>query len=255
MLFNINPNLNFWIASCSAVIFLLLLWQLREVKTDALSQLEYSKSGNLTLSDAITLFRLPRCWALIVFVTGVSVYNVYDQQFPVYFASLFSDVRHGNEMNGFLNSFQVFLGAGERFLAPFFINKMGGNGLLLSELIMALRLFGSGPAADAVTIFCMKLLHAVELPILLIAMFNYITTRFDPRLYATLYRVGFQFITQVCASVLSPLAGHSYNLLAFADTYMFMGMLVLVLTLRSIFLLTADKSQTPFPDIKTYTSK
>ena len=83
MLFNINPDLNFWMASCSAAIFLLLLWQLREVKTDALSQLEYGKSSTLTLSDAMTLFRLPRFWALIVFVTGVSVYNVYDQQFPV----------------------------------------------------------------------------------------------------------------------------------------------------------------------------
>lgn len=246
MLFNINPNLNFWMASCSAAIFLLLLWQLREVKTDALSQLEYGKSSTLTLSDAMTLFRLPRFWALIVFVTGVSVYNVYDQQFPVYFASLFSDVRHGNEMYGFLNSFQVFLEAGGMFLAPFVVNKIGAkNGLLLSGTIMALRVFGSGLAADAVTISCMKLLHAVELPILLIAMFKYITTRFDPRLSATLYLVGFQFITQVCASVLSPLAGHGYDLLGFADTYMIMGTLVLVLTLVSVFLLTGEKSQAP----------
>lgn len=246
MLFNINPNLNFWMASSSAVIFLLLLWRLREVKTDALNQLEYGKPGNLQLADAVALFRLPRFWALIVFVTGVSVYNVYDQQFPVYFSSLFSDVKNGNEMYGFLNSFQVFLEAGGMFLAPFIVNKIGAkNGLLLSGLIMALRVFGSGLAADAVTISCMKLLHAVELPILLIAMFKYITTRFDPRLSATLYLVGFQFITQVCASVLSPLAGHGYDLIGFADTYMIMGMLVLVLTLISGFLLIGEKSRTP----------
>jgi len=76
-------------------------------------------------------------------------------------------------------------------------------------------------------------------------MFKYITTRFDPRLSATLYLVGFQFITQVCASVLSPLAGHGYDLLGFADTYMIMGTLVLVLTLLSVFLLTGEKSQAP----------
>ncbi len=246
MLFNIDPNLNFWMASLSAGVFLILLGCLREVKTDAMSQLEYGKPGNLTFKDAAALFRLPRFWALIVFVMGVSVYNVYDQQFPVYFSSLFSDVKNGNEMYGFLNSFQVFLEAGGMFLAPFVVNRIGAkNGLLLSGLIMALRIFGSGLAADAVTISLMKLLHAVELPILLIAMFKYITTRFDPRLSATLYLVGFQFITQVCASVLSPLAGRGYDLIGFADTYMIMGLLVLALTLLSCFLLLGEKRSTP----------
>jgi len=245
-LFNIDPNLNFWMASSAAVVFLLLLACLREVKTDALSQLEYGKPDSLTLADVAALLRLPRFWALIVFVSGVSVYNVYDQQFPVYFASLFSDVKNGNEMYGFLNSFQVFLEAGGMFLAPLVVNRIGAkNGLLLSGLIMALRVIGSGLAADAVTISLMKLLHAVELPILLIAMFKYITTRFDARLSATLYLVGFQFVTQVCASVLSPLAGHGYDLIGFADTYMIMGLLVLVLTLLSCFLLLGEKPSTP----------
>jgi len=245
-LFNINPNLNFWMASSAAVVFLLLLACLREVKTDALSQLEYGKSDGLTLADVAALFRLPRFWALIVFVSGVSVYNVYDQQFPVYFSSLFSDVKNGNEMYGFLNSFQVFLEAGGMFLAPLVVNRIGAkNGLLLSGMIMALRVIGSGLAADAVTISLMKLLHAVELPILLIAMFKYITTRFDARLSATLYLVGFQFVTQVCASVLSPLAGHGYDLIGFANTYMIMGTLVLGLTLISCFLLLGDKASMP----------
>ena len=245
-LFNINPNLNFWMASSAAVVFLLLLACLREVKTDALSQLEYGKSDGLTLADVAALFRLPRFWALIVFVSGVSVYNVYDQQFPVYFSSLFSDVKNGNEMYGFLNSFQVLLEAGGMFLAPLVVNRIGAkNGLLLSGMIMALRVIGSGLAADAVTISLMKLLHAVELPILLIAMFKYITTRFDARLSATLYLVGFQFVTQVCASVLSPLAGHGYDLIGFANTYMIMGTLVLGLTLISCFLLLGDKASMP----------
>lgn len=245
-LFNIDPNLNFWMASSAAVVFLLLLACLREVKTEALSQLEYGKSDGLTLADVAALFRLPRFWALIVFVSGVSVYNVYDQQFPVYFSSLFSDVKNGNEMYGFLNSFQVLLEAGGMFLAPLVVNRIGAkNGLLLSGMIMALRVIGSGLAADAVTISLMKLLHAVELPILLIAMFKYITTRFDARLSATLYLVGFQFVTQVCASVLSPLAGHGYDLIGFASTYMIMGTLVLGLTLISCFLLLGDKASMP----------
>ncbi|MFV8759089.1 MFS transporter [Yersinia enterocolitica] len=241
MLFNINPNINFWMASASAALFLLLLWRLHEVKADAMGQLEYGKSSALKLHDTLSLLRLSRFWALVVFVTGVSVYNVYDQQFPVYFSSLFADPRHGNEMYGFLNSLQVFLEAGGMFLAPFLVNRIGAKkGLLLSGLIMAMRIFGSGLAQDAATISLMKLLHAVELPILLIAMFKYIAANFDPRLSATLYLVGFQFVTQVCASIFSPLAGISYDHIGFADTYMVMGAIVLGLTVISCFMLRAE---------------
>ncbi|HEN3655737.1 TPA: oligosaccharide MFS transporter, partial [Yersinia enterocolitica] len=232
---------NFWMASASAALFLLLLWRLHEVKADAMGQLEYGKSTALTLHDTLSLLRLSRFWALVVFVTGVSVYNVYDQQFPVYFSSLFADPHHGNEMYGFLNSLQVFLEAGGMFLAPFLVNRIGAKkGLLLSGLIMAMRIFGSGLAQDAATISLMKLLHAVELPILLIAMFKYIAANFDPRLSATLYLVGFQFVTQVCASIFSPLAGISYDHIGFADTYMAMGAIVLGLTVISCFMLRAE---------------
>ncbi|MFM1345297.1 MFS transporter [Yersinia proxima] len=250
MLFNINPNINFWMASASAALFLLLLWRLHEVKVDAMGQLEYGKSSALTLQDTLSLLRLSRFWALVVFVTGVSVYNVYDQQFPVYFSSLFADSRRGNEMYGFLNSLQVFLEAGGMFLAPFLVNRIGAKkGLLLSGLIMAMRIFGSGLAQDAATISLMKLLHAVELPILLIAMFKYIAANFDPRLSATLYLVGFQFVTQVCASIFSPLAGISYDHIGFADTYMIMGAIVLGLTVISCFMLR-DESYTDDPSLQ-----
>jgi OHS family lactose permease-like MFS transporter len=73
-------------------------------------------------------------------------------------------------------------------------------------------------------------------------MFKYITTQFDQRLSATLYLVGFQFITSICATVLSPLVGRGYDQLGFADTYMILAGLVLALTLISAFLL---KDSTP----------
>ena len=241
LLFNINPQLNFWMGSVSALIFITLLWWMKDVQTNAFNQLEYGKTSSLSLSDALSLLKLPRFWALVVFVCGVSVYNVYDQQFPIYFASLFSDVNQGNEMFGFLNSFQVFLEAIGLFLAPFLVNKIGAKrSLLLSGFIMALRIFGSGMAVDPVMISLMKLLHAVELPILLISMFKYITTQFDQRLSATLYLVGFQFVTSICASVLSPLVGRGYDQLGFPETYMILAGLVLFFTLISSFLLNGD---------------
>ncbi|MFI8418168.1 MFS transporter [Serratia sp. NPDC078593] len=237
-MFNVNPNINFWLASASAIIFILLLSQIRELKPNAMSCLAYGKPENLTLKDAVDLLQLPGFWALVVFVIGISVYNVFDQQFSVYFAAQFSTPQQGNEMYGFLNSLQVFLEAGGMFLAPLLINRIGAKrGLLLAGSVMALRMFGSGLVNGALLISAMKLLHAVELPILLIAIFKYIASRFDSRLSSTLYLVGFQFITQVMASILSPLAGYGYDHIGFADTYLLMGCAVACTTLLSCFLL------------------
>lgn len=240
-LFNYDPNINFWIASISALCFLFLLWRLNEVKVDAMTELEYGKSENISLKHIAGIIKNTRFWALVLFVIGVSVYNVYDQQFPVYFASLFSNVKEGNEMYSTLNALQVFLEAGGMFLAPWLVNRIGAKkGLLLSGLLMSLRIIGSGLVDTPLLISFMKLLHAVELPILLISMFKYITSRFDPRLSATLYLVGFQFITQVCASLLSSLAGRAYDHIGFAQTYLYLGSIVLILTLLSTLFLTAD---------------
>lgn len=240
-IFNVNPNINFWLASASAIIFILLLSQIRELKPNAMSSLAYGKPENLTLKDALGLLQLPGFWALVVFVLGISVYNVFDQQFSVYFAAQFSTPQQGNEMYGFLNSLQVFLEAGGMFLAPLLINRIGAKrGLLLAGSVMALRMFGSGLVNGALLISAMKLLHAVELPILLIAIFKYIASRFDSRLSSTLYLVGFQFITQVMASILSPLAGYGYDHIGFADTYLLMGCAVACTTLLSCFLLRGD---------------
>ncbi|MCA4822232.1 MAG: MFS transporter [Serratia rubidaea] len=240
-IFNIDPDINFWLASASAVVFLLLLSQVRELKANAMAELEYGKAENLRLQDAVALLRLPGFWALAIFVLGISVYSVFDQQFSVYFAAQFATPQQGNEMYGFLNSLQVFLEAGGMFLAPLLVNRIGSKqGLLLAGAVMTLRMLGSGLVSGALLISLMKLLHAVELPILLIAIFKYIATRFDSRLSSTLYLVGFQFITQVMASFLSPLAGYGYDRIGFADTYLLMGGVVAATTLLSCWLLRGE---------------
>ncbi|USQ51531.1 oligosaccharide MFS transporter [Serratia marcescens] len=242
---SIRTSISGWPA---AVVFLLLLSQVRELKPNAMAGLAFGKPENLRLQDALALLRMPGFWALVVFVLGISVYNVFDQQFSVYFASQFASREQGNEMYGFLNSLQVFLEAGGMFLAPLLVNRIGAKqGLLLAGGVMALRMFGSGLVSGALMISAMKLLHAVELPILLIAIFKYIASRFDSRLSSTLYLVGFQFITQVMASFLSPLAGYGYDRIGFADTYLLMGCAVAATTLVSCFLLRGERSASATP--------
>lgn len=86
-----------------------------------------------------------------------------------------------------------------------------------------------------------KLLHAVELPVLLVSIFKYNSLNFDKRLSSTLYLVGFACTSSVVATVLSPLAGYSYEIYGFARSYLIMGLMVFCTTFISIFLLRGNK--------------
>jgi len=240
-IFNISPTLNFVLASVSALVFLVCLWFVKA--SDESKEVNLS-AGALKITDAIALFKDAKFWAFTTFVIGVScIYGVYDQQFPVYFAAQFPTREEGNAMYGYLNSFQVFLEAGGMFLAPFLVNKIGAkNGLIVSGVVMALRIIGSGYATDPLSISAMKLLHAVELPIMLIAIFKYISATFDARLSATIYIVGFQFMGQVAASGLSVFTGILYDAIGFAEAYKLIGIVVAFFVVVSAFVLTSDKN-------------
>ncbi|WP_190323628.1 MFS transporter, partial [Enterobacter hormaechei] len=75
-----------------------------------------------------------------------------------------------------------------------------------------------GPVLISIT----KLLNAVDLPVLLVSVFQYNSLHFDKRLSSTLYLVGFACTSSVIASVLSPLAGYSYEKYGFAQSYLIM---------------------------------
>lgn len=252
-IFNINPNINFLLASSSAVIFLVILYFVRLTKVDALGQLHYGKVEKIQLSDAFGLLKLSQFWAFVVFVVGVSMYGVYDQQFSVFFTHQFPTLEEGNRFYGFLNSVQVFLEAGGMALAPFLVNRFGiKNSLVLSGAVMTLRIVASGLVHGAIMISAVKLLHAVELPILLVSVFKFFATRFDNRLSSTLYLGGFQFFGQVCSSVLSPLAGYGYDSFGFQSTYIVMGCITGTFIVIAAFLLKSDKAIESLNQKKSY---
>ncbi|MBA6297785.1 MFS transporter [Colwellia sp. MB02u-9] len=246
-LLNLNPNYNFWLSSlCGAAFLILIVF----VNTQSLVKVHDEFNGVSTapkLHDIVGLFKLPQFWQFIVFVLGVTcIYSVYDQQFPIYFSSLFPTEEEGNVTYGYLNSFQVFLEAGGMFVAPFIVNKIGAkNGLILSGAIMAIRMIGSGFADDVIFISAMKLLHAVELPILLVAIFKYIAINFDKRLSSSIYLVGFLVFSQVGASILSVGIGTLYDNIGFAASYKILGSIVAIFTFISIFILknSSEKHQ------------
>lgn len=238
-LFNINPHINFWVASVSAVILGAIIFS---VKVE-MSSYEMEKAESVTLRDVGSLFLLKEFWFFMIYVVGVTcVYGVYDQQFPIYYASLFPTESIGNQVFGYLNSFQVFLEAGMMFAAPFIVNKIGAkNSLILAGFLMGFRIIGSGLVVGPIGISSMKLIHALELPIMLIAIFKYLAANFDTRLSSILYLVGFQFASQIGASVLSPIAGGLYDSVGFSRTYLIMGGMVLVFNVISMFTLLNSK--------------
>ena len=238
-LFNINPHINFWVASVSAVILVAIIFS---VKVE-MSSYEMEKAESVTLRDVGNLFLLKEFWFFMIYVVGVTcVYGVYDQQFPIYYASLFPTESIGNQVFGYLNSFQVFLEAGMMFAAPFIVNKIGAkNSLILAGFLMGFRIIGSGLVVGPIGISSMKLIHALELPIMLIAIFKYLAANFDTRLSSILYLVGFQFASQIGASVLSPIAGGLYDGVGFSRTYLIMGGMVLVFNVISMFTLLNSK--------------
>ena len=240
-LFNINPNINFWIASISAIILFFIILSISIEMSDE----DLEKAQSVKIKEVCLLFKLKEFWLFILYVIGVTCfYNVYDQQFPLYYSSMFSSKEIGNQIFGYLNSLQVFLEAGMMFMAPFIVNKIGAKkGLILAGLLMSFRIIGSGLATEPILISCMKLLHSVELPIMLIAVFKYLAANFDTRLSSILYLVGYQFASQVGATVLSPVIGRFYDTVGFSSTYIIMGCIVLVFTIISMFTLASTKKE------------
>lgn len=240
LFFNINPLINFAIASVAGVIFFIALYFL-DVKVMEKNNDQNDNVQKVKLIDAFSLLKQSNFWKLIIFVTGTCVYGVYDQQFPIYYSQQFETLQEGNEMFGYLNSFQVFLEAAGLFIAPWFINKIGvKNGLLFAGFVMAIRMIGSGIVDGPILISIMKLLHSLELPVLLISIFKYNSMHFDKRLSATVYLVGFACTSSVIGTFLSPLAGVFYEHYGFASSYLMMGSLVCAITFISAFLLQKD---------------
>ena len=239
--YNIQADLNFWMASVVALIPLFILSVIK-IPISSKAVEEFSRAKKVTFDDVLKILRMRDFHCLTVFVFGVaSVYVVYEQQFPVYFASVFPSLEMGNEMYGYLNSAQIFLEACGFFCAPWLVNKIGiKNGLMLAGIIMVARILGSGLTDSYILISMIKLLHAAELPILMVSMFKYINTHFDNHLSSTLYLVGFAFVTQFGTIILSPIAGHLYDGIGFANTYLAMAVVAIIFLAFSAKLLRAD---------------
>jgi MFS transporter, OHS family, lactose permease len=244
-LYNLNPAYNYGLASLAGVLLVPILIASRiEPSRD-----EQLSSANLKTRDALAILGIREFWGFMVLILGVTnLYLVYDQQFPRYFASLFADPQTGRTLFGYLSSAQIFVEAGMLFIAPVIVGYLGPKrGLMLATSIMIVRIAGSGIADGPISISCMKMLHSLELPILIVSVFKYIAMHFEARLASTIYMVGFSFGHSLGLALLSPLAGKAYDLFGFPDTYLMIAVFALLFWIWSWFSLAADVPRRPAP--------
>ncbi|GAA0573612.1 oligosaccharide MFS transporter [Rhizomicrobium electricum] len=242
-LFNIDPRIDFFLATAAGLVMLVIIYFAPlKASVDELAQ-----SKALRIGDALAVLGMAKFWRFMVLILGVTtLYLVYDLQFPAYFASQFPDPKTGTAMFGYLNSAQIFVEAGMFFLAPIIVGKTGAkNGLLLAAAIMIIRIAGSGIVTGPVLISCMKMLHSLELPILVTSIFRYIAGNFEARLASTLYLVSTGFVRNTGLMALSVVVGQSYDVIGFPKTYLAIAVIASAFWLLSVFALAPDKKSAP----------
>jgi len=242
MLFSFNPEWVFWMGSAAALMLMLLLLIARPQQNQT-AQVMNALGANqpqISAKMVFSLFRQRKMWMFILYVIGVAcVYDVFDQQFATFFKSFFATPQAGTQAFGFATTAGEMCNAIIMFCSPWIINRIGAkNTLLIAGAIMTTRIIGSAFATTVVEVIALKMLHALEVPFLLVGAFKYITGVFDTRLSATIYLIGFNFAKQMAAIFLSAFAGNMYDRIGFQDTYLILGSIVLVVTLLSAFTLT-----------------
>lgn len=191
MLFNVDPSLVFWMGSGSALLLLLLLFLARPSTSQTAMVMNTLGANSSLISTRMvfSLFRMRQMWMFVLYTIGVAcVYDVFDQQFATFFRSFFDTPQAGIKAFGFATTAGEICNAIIMFCTPWIIHRIGAkNTLLVAGGIMTIRITGSAFATTATEVVILKMLHALEVPFLLVGAFKYITAVFDTRLSATVY--------------------------------------------------------------------
>lgn len=228
------PGLSFWLAS-GAIIVAAICFMLTKIE---LTEEEIERTDSLKVSHALELAKNGQFWMLLLFTLFVTqIYDTYDQQFAQYFSMQFPTLEEGNHWYGILASVQV---CGETLflcLMPWFVNRTGAKwALVIAGTIMSLRIAGSAIQLGPVWIAAVKMMHAIEKPLILVSVFKFIAANFDNKLSSTVYLLVL-FVASIATTIYSPVAGYLYDTIGFASTYLILGSVAGFFTLVSVFTL------------------
>ncbi|MCG8710010.1 oligosaccharide MFS transporter [Brenneria sp. 4F2] len=246
ILFSTNPHYNFYFSSVLGGLFLVINFFFKPNTGTHINNNSAKIVNTPKLSEILALFKMKKFWVLTFFIMGTySLYLVYDQQlFPNFYTSFFSKGEDGFKIYGYLNSFQVFLEATMMLVMPFVIHKIGAkNAIILAALIMVLRILGSAYFNDIYLISCIKLFHAIEIPLFILSIFKYIVTHFEERFSATIFATAFLISQQIGVILLSGLTGRLFDSHGYSTTFYTLAVTVIIIAVVGFMLLETDKSR------------
>ena len=242
-LFLWNPNAIFWACSAAATLLTCCLVFSDKIHMENIAAVSgKDTSTRLDWKMISSIFKLRNFWILSLFYIGTSaIYDVFDQQFIIFFKSFFSAADEGTLAYSYMTSSQVALEFVLMIPMPWIINKIGArNGLIAYGTILAIRILGSALVPNLTLIIILRLLAGLEMPLLLISIMKYIAGAFDLRLYATVYALSSNFAKQISVFFCSSMAGTLYDQIGFQQTYLILGIIVAVVTAFCAFTLKKE---------------
>ncbi|MBK0004817.1 oligosaccharide MFS transporter [Erwinia sp. S38] len=245
--FSINPHFNFWAVSVTGILFMLINFNF---KGENFLVTNSNESESLTKEDFLGVFRDRKFWMFVIFIIGTwSFYTIYDQQmFPVFYASLFSTTETGTRVYGYLNSVQVVAEAMCMALAPFLINRVGPKkALLVATVIMTLRILMAAYFVNPYILSFVKMFHALEVPLFVVAVFKYALSNFDKRLSSTIFLVGFQIASSIGIIILSIPLGRLFDEIGYQRVFFIISLIVAMMLIFGFAKLSDDVSERNSP--------
>lgn len=248
-MFTLNAYLIFWIGSVFSIVLLLVLLFIKPENDTVIVTKYESKSNNQdvnnspSLLEILSVFKMPDLWKIVIFISmSWTFYTVFDQQmFPEFFTTFFGTETAGQQAYGVLNSLEVFLESIMMGIIPIMMRKTGvRKSLLIGLVIMVLRIGGCGLATNPLGVSIIKLLHAPETAIFILAMFRYFTLHFDTRISTTLYMVGFQIAAQVGQIIFSTPFGLLHDKIGYQPTFLIVAGIVFISAIYAFFVLKKD---------------
>lgn len=250
-----NPDNIWWAGTFSAVVLGVLLVVARTPRTGADERTEGAASADDDATPAAprtsvsmqTVRQLLTNRSFIGFMVlmfgTAALYDVFDQQFPNYFARFVTGGIDPQVLFSRVVFVQILAEALLMIVTPFIINKIGAkNGLMIFGAILVVRVLGSALFTDTSMLILWRLLAAVEMPFMLISVMKYITRMFDVRISATAYMIGFNMAKQVGIVLFSAVFGFAYDAIGFGNTYLIMAVVVTAVTVLAAVIMRDDRT-------------
>jgi OHS family lactose permease-like MFS transporter len=245
-----NPDSIWWAGSVSAIVLGTLLFLARVPRSstgsdvDATDDAEPQAGTKITKATITGLLRDRNFVGFVVLMFGTAaLYDVFDQQFPNYFATL---VTSGDAEVLFSRvvAVQIFAEAAFMVAAPFIVNRIGARkGLMVFAAVLLVRVLGSAFFTHEWLLIAWRLLAAIEMPFLLVSVMKYITRMFDVRISATAYMLGFNFAKQIGIAIFASVFGLAYEGIGFANAYIVMAVVIVVVTVVARVLMGDDRAR------------